>query len=390
MLPASMSAEAAVVSHPVALLALVLAVVAGARLLEQRIAWVQTISSAVVCTLLGILFANIGVIPQASPVYDGVNAYAVPYAIVLVILGSDLRDLGRAGRPIVVAFALATAGSFAGSLMATLALGAMVGPEAWKLAGQFAASFTGGGMNFVAVGRALDTSADTFAAASVVNSLSTVPWMLAQVGLYRVLVRFYRPLPASMPVTTAEDIQAIRDRWDRATLTITDLAVLGALPLVVLWASEQLSPLLPGFPLVLWQTTLALVLAQVPAIRRLEGAPMLSYFALHLFFVVIGTSAVFSALAGQGPLLAAYMTSIIALHAVVAYGLGALARLDLASITIASQAAVGGPGSALALAMTMRWPALVTPGIIVGIFGYAVGNYVGVACAFVVRALVTR
>jgi stress-induced morphogen len=62
------------------------------------------------------------------------------------------------------------------------------------------------------------------AAASVVNSLSTVPWMLAQVGLYRVLVRFYRPLPASMPVTTAEDIQAIRDRWDRATLTITDLA----------------------------------------------------------------------------------------------------------------------------------------------------------------------
>ena len=46
----------------------------------------------------------------------------------------------------------------------------------------------------------------------------------------------------------------------------TDLAVLGALPLVVLWASEQLSPLLPGFPLVLWQTTLALVLAQVPVI----------------------------------------------------------------------------------------------------------------------------
>jgi uncharacterized membrane protein len=385
-----MTPDAALVSHPVALLALVLTVVAAARLLEQRLAWVQTISSAVVCTLIGMLFANGGVIPQASPVYDGVNAYAVPYAIVLVILGSDLRDLGRAGRPMVAAFLLATAGSFGGSLVATLAFAGMVGPEAWKLAGQFAASFTGGGMNFVAVGRGLETSADTFTAASVVNSLSTVPWMLAQVGLYRLLVRFYQPLPTAMPATTAEEIQAIRDRWDRATLTITHLAVLGALPLVVLWASERLAPLLPGFPLVLWQTTLALVLAQVPAVRRLAGAPMLSYFALHLFFVVIGTSAVFSALAGQGPMLAAYMASIIALHGVVVYGLGALARLDLASLTIASQAAVGGPGSALALAMTMRWPALVTPGIILGIFGYAIGNYVGVACAYLVRALVTR
>ena len=59
----------------------------------------------------------------------------------------------------------------------------------------------------------------------------------------------------------------------------------------------------------------------------------------------------------------------------------------LLPITIASQAAVGGPGSALALSMSMKWPSLVPPGIIVGIFGYAIGNYVGFACAYVTRAL---
>jgi uncharacterized membrane protein len=64
-----------------------------------------------------------------------------------------------------------------------------------------------------------------------------------------------------------------------------------------------------------------------------------------------------------------------------------LLRRDLATITIASQAAVGGPGSALALSMSMKWPSLVTPGIIVGIFGYAMGNYIGFACAYVTRAL---
>jgi uncharacterized membrane protein len=114
---------------------------------------------------------------------------------------------------------------------------------------------------------------------------------------------------------------------------------------------------------------------------------VLSYFALHLFFVVIGTSAVFSALVGQGLVLFVYMIAIIVVHALVVYGAGWLLKLDLASLTIASQAAVGGPGSALALSMSMKWPGLVTPGIIVGIFGYAIGNYIGFACAYLTRAL---
>lgn len=375
------------IQHPVALMAFMLGVIAWSRWLEGRYAAVQKISSAVVCTLLGIVLANAGVIPHASPAYDGVNTFAIPYAIVLVILASDLRDLRTAGGVMVAGFALAAVGSFVGGLLGGLAFASWLGPETWKLSGQFSGAFVGGGMNFVAIGRGLDTEPTIFAAASVADNLSTVPWMLAQVALYRGLVRFYRPLPASMPEAGPDAADAIRQRWGRAEVTLSDLAVLGALPLAILWASERLSPLVPGFPLVLWQTTLALLLAQVPIVKRLGGAALLSYFALHLFFVVIGTSAVFSALVGQGLVIFVYMAAIIAVHAVIVYGTGWLLRFDLASLTIASQAAVGGPGSALALAMSMKWPGLVTPGIIVGIFGYALGNYVGFACAYLTRTL---
>ena len=375
------------IQHPVALMAFMLGVIACSRALEKRYIAVQKISSAVVCTLLGIVLSNLGVMPHASPAYEGVNTYAIPYAIVLVILASDLRDLRAAGGTMVVAFALAAVGSFAGGLAAGLMFASALGPETWKLSGQFAGAFVGGGMNFVAIGRGLQTEPTIFAAASVADNLSTVPWMLAQVALYRVLVRFYRPLPASMPEASDSAADQIRDRWAHADISVTDLAVLGALPLAILWASEQLAPLLPGFPPVLWQTTLALAVAQLPVVKRFSGTAVLSYFALHLFFVVIGTSAVFSALVGQGLILFIYMIAIIAIHALVVYGGGWLLRLDLASITIASQAAVGGPGSALALAMSMKWPGLVTPGIILGIFGYALGNYVGFACAYVTRSL---
>lgn len=376
------------IDDPVALTAFMFALIALARWLERTVAVVEKVSSAVVCTLLGIALSNLGVMPHASPAYEGVNTYAIPYAIVLVILASDLRDLRTAGCGMVVCYLLAAIGSFAGALATGLVFASRLGPETWKLSGQFAGSFVGGGMNFVAIGRGLDTEPSVFAAAAVANNLSTVPWMLAQVALFGLLARHYRAHAGHADPAEAERRSArIRDQWSHADLTIAGMAVLGALPLAIMWLSTQLSPLLPGFPLVLWQTTLALIAAQVPAIRRVNGTAVLSYFALHLFFVVIGTSAVIGELVRSGPLLLAFMIAIIAIHAAVVYGSGWILGHDLATITIASQAAVGGPGSALALSMSMKWPSLVTPGLIVGIFGYALGNYVGFACAYVLRGL---
>jgi len=245
----------------------------------------------------------------------------------------------------------------------------------------------GGGMNFAAVGRGLETEPSILAASTLINNLSTVPWMLAQVVLYRWLLPYFPGTARAAPNASPEAVAAVRDQWSRAQLEIRDLALLAATPLAVIWAAGQLAPVLPGFPAVLWQTTLAILLAQVPGFKGLRGAAMASYFALHLFFVAIGTASVVGELFRAGLPLVFFMLTVIAVHAVVVYGAGRMLGLDLGTVTIASQAAVGGPGSALALAMSMKWPALVTPGIIVGIFGYAIGNYVGFACAYLARAL---
>ncbi len=383
------------ISHPLALLAFMCLVVAFARGLERRFKAIEKISSAVVCTLLGIALSNLGIIPHESVINEAVYTYGVPYAIVLVILASNLRDLRVAGGPIVVCFILAVSGSFIGGLAAGLLFEAWIGPETWKVAGQFAGAFAGGGMNFAAVGRGLETSPSLFAASAVVDNLSTVPWMLTQVGLTVVLARFYpklgegwlAPKQVEPAAQDSGDDDDVRRAWTTTELSITDLSILVALPLGGLWLAERLSPLLPGFPQVLWLTTMAIALAQVPAIRRLKGAAVLSYFALHLFFIVIGASSIVSEVVSAGVSLFGFMIFIIVIHAVVVYGVGWLLRFDLPTIALASQSAIGGPGSSLALAMSMKWKTLVTPSIIVGIFGYALGNYLGFACAYLVQAL---
>lgn len=393
------------ISQPLLLLAFLLLLVAAAREAEERYAPIRKISSAVVCTLLGILLANLGVIPRGGEFLGSVSRYAIPYAIVLFVLSTRLADLRRAGPRMVIGFGLAGFATFCGAVGASLLFAGTLGPETWKLGGTFAGAFWGGGLNFAAVGQGLEMTDSLFAGAFVVDNLSTVPWMLAQVALASALAAVFRrrsgaaaaPAPAAADTAGGgkddrkddgdAEADALRRTWTEGELGITHLAVLAALPLLALAAAGLLSRALPGVPEVLWLTTIALVLGQVPAIQRLRGSAMLSYFALHLFFLVIGSASDVREVVAAGPWLFLYMISIITVHAAVIYGVGWLARFDLATITLSSQAAVGGPGSALALGMALRWRERIAPAVIVGIFGYGFGNYLGFATAWLLQGM---
>jgi uncharacterized membrane protein len=208
--------------------------------------------------------------------------------------------------------------------------------------------------------------------------------MIAQLVLAARLARFYLKPKVWVHVGPQEDP---RKYWTSSTVRLRDLAILSALPLGAMWITSYLSSRFPSVPEVIWLTSIALIFAQMPFARTLKGAAVLAYFALHLFFVVIGTNSNISEVIKAGPPIVLYMVLIIVIHALVVYGGGWLLKMDLPSLTIASQAAIGGPDSALAIAMAMKWSDLVTPGIIVGIFGYAVGNYSGFICAALLQSI---
>ena len=377
------------IAQPLLLLAFLLLIIAAARQAEERFPVIQKISSAVVCTLLGILLANIGLIPRGGEFMGSLSRYAIPYAIVLFVLSTRLADLKSAGPRMVFGFGLAGFGTFIGAFTASLLFAGLLGPETWKLGGTFAGAFWGGGLNFAAVGQGLEMTPSLFAGAFVVDNLSTVPWMLGQVALASALAGvFLRRAKADVvDEDTDVDTDAIRRTWTEGKISITHLAILGAIPLLALSAAGLFSTFLPGIPEVLWLTTIALVLGQIPAIQRLRGSAMLSYFALHLFFIVIGAGSDVREVIAAGPWLFFYMILIILIHAAVLYGIGWLARLDLATITLSSQAAVGGPGSALALGMALKWKHKIAPAVIMGIFGYGFGNYLGFGTAYLLRGV---
>jgi uncharacterized membrane protein len=77
----------------------------------------------------------------------------------------------------------------------------------------------------------------------------------------------------------------------------------------------------------------------------------------------------------------------VAVHGLVIFGLGRLAGLELSTLAVASQANIGGPASAMALASARGYASKLLPGVAVGLLGYALGNYFGYFIAQVMRAV---
>ena len=106
-----------------------------------------------------------------------------------------------------------------------------------------------------------------------------------------------------------------------------------------------------------------------------------------MFLSTNGAQSVIANILAVGPSVLYFAVGTVALHGISLFGLGMLFRIDMPTLVVASQANVGGPSSALALATARGYTTRLLPGVAVGLLGYAVGNYAGFGVAALVRAL---
>ena len=368
------------ITSPLLLAALLASMVAIAFFLERAFSWAQKVGASLLIIALGAALANAGLIPRSSEVYDVLSGPVTSLAIVWLLLGVQLRDLRAAGPPMLKAFSVGVVGSAIGAIAAAASLASVFPENAWRLAGVMTGTYSGGSLNFVGVGRAVALPESLFAAATAADNLVTALWMGATLVLPLWLARYYPTRVAD------EDAVAADNSFESAELRISDLALLLALGLFLVWLTDWASAWLPG-PSVVWLTTAALLVAQLPLVQRLRGALVLGVLALNFFFVVIGAGSRIADILVVGPEILYLTLAVVAVHGVVIYGLGRVLRIDVQTISVASQAAIGGPSTAIALTTARRWHDLMLPGAAVGLLGYAVGTYAGLAVAALMRAL---
>ena len=346
--------------------------------------------TALLVIVLTAIVANLGLIPAStvgSPVYDGVFEYVAPLAIFWLLLQVSIRDILKAGTPMLVMFLIGAMGTLVGVLVGMWAINGSesIGEQYRAIGGMFTGTYIGGSVNFSALALHYGVARDgvLYGATTAVDNIMTAVWMVVTIAVPRAL-RGVWPRPSRAPIEKPADKASNRGDDDTETVRPLDLALILAVGATALWLSDHLAAYLAKrelpVPSILILTTVALILGQIPAVARLRGSRLMGMFAVYLFLATIGAFCDFAAL-GEirelGTTLLIFVTVVVAIHGVITFGMGALLRLDPDVVAVASQANIGGGTSALALARSLERTDLVLPAILVGSLGYGVGTYLG-------------
>ena len=386
------------IESPLALATTIAAATALAFWLDYRVPALGKVGASMLALIFGAILSNTGLVPVTSGVYDAVFGPVTSVAIAWLLLSVNLRDLRKAGPRMIGAFGVAVTGTVLGAFVAAAVYGAHFGEDTMRMAGALTGTYSGGSVNFVSVGRELGLSGALFAGLNAADAVVTGLWLAATLVLPIWIGRFYAPVrggddetasptaetDSTTPATESER-HARHPYFAREGLSALSIANLVAAGLILVFVSEWLGEVWPAVPSILWLTTLALALGHSPLFRDARGAMQLGSVGLHFFFVLIGIVSRWSEIAAVGVEVFLFTLIVVAVHAVFVLGVGRLLRLDIGTVAVASQAAVGGPSSALAVAISRQWRHLVLPGVVVGLLGYAVGTYLGFSVAAVLR-----
>lgn len=360
-------------------------VIAAAGFLMEKTRIGALLTGAVWAILFAIIASNIGLIPHDSPGYGFVFDYFMPLLIPLFLMKADLKKIFFETGRMTLAFLLATLGTVVGAVVAFSLID--IGPNQAAAAGTFTATYIGGSVNYAALvdltGLRVEDPSFVSAATAVDNLFSGVFLAMLAVlpGLHWVAKHF-------VARDHSQVNEVIDDDAGEGKATAATLVYAASFALVVLVLGDMLTGLAAaqfGEDATKWRYAIITVLALIPAtafpktMASLHGGYEIGIGLSFVFFAAIAAGANVMGLVQSAPVLIALIGILLTVHAVITFGLGSLLKFSLPELITASNAAILGATTAPALAAAKGWKDLVTPGVLVGVFGYAIGTLIATA-----------
>lgn len=366
--------------------------------LEQKYDWASKISGAIIALVGAMVLSNLKVIPTESPVYDQVWSYVVPLAIALLLYQCNIKKIWKESGRLLIIFLISSVGTMTGSVLGFLALQKLI-PNLYMVAAMMSASYIGGGVNFAAMSGAFEVPGDLVSAAVVADNLLMALYFFVLISVPSIAFfrkHFEHPHVdefESMEVKSGET--AASSYWSGKDISLKDIAFAIASAFIIVAVSVQLAGLLasiiptsnPLFSMLntlfgnqyLIITTITMLLATfIPKFfAEIKGAQEIGTFLIYLFFVVIGVPASIGLIIQKSPLLLLYCVVMVVINMIITFTGAKIFKFTLEEAILASNANIGGPTTAAAMAISKGWTKLVGPILIVGTLGYIVGNYFG-------------
>ncbi|MBQ7210590.1 MAG: DUF819 family protein [Paludibacteraceae bacterium] len=368
----------------------------------KRWTWMQKIGTVVAAYVVGIVFALTGFVHFEPDTAEALTfgklqstlmSVAVPLAIPLMLFNCDFKLWTKALPK--------TLWSLVGGICAVVA--AVISgyfifrtpqvPEFNKVAAMMTGIYTGGTMNFNAIGASLGVDKTVMAIVLAFEMVFTTPYILFIIGGgYKV---FRRILPyeditrkgrADENIGT-KDVENYRDMFSRKNvggmfaglaLSILFLAIGAGLALLITGTLNELV-------VILTITTLSIIASFFKKVRELPKTFELGMFFILIFSVIVASLFDIHSVNGGSLMIGMFVLWVMLVAAVLHLLFCRIAKVSGDLFCVSQVALLCSPPFVPPVVGAMKNKKVLISGIVIGLIGYAIGTYLGVMIALVLQ-----
>ncbi|WP_417445178.1 DUF819 domain-containing protein [Joostella sp.] len=377
----------------------------------------KIVPSVLMCYLLPSLFNSFGVISdETSNLYYVASRYLLPASLVLMTLSIDLKAVFNLGPKALIMFFTGTIGIVIGGPLAILLISAIspetvggVGPDAvWRGLATLAGSWIGGGANQAAMLEIFKYNPEKYGGMVLVDIVVANLWMaivLLGVGKSDKIDKWLKADNSAID-DLKNKMKAFAEKVTR-TPTLTDYMMILSIAFVAVGiahfgannisdfltsnfdaVSDKKSALSSFGSQFFWMITIATLIGislSFTKFKNYEGAGASKFGSICIYILVatIGMKMdIFKIF--ENPGLIAIGLVWMTIHAVLLIIVAKIIKAPYFFLAVGSQANVGGAASAPVVAAEFH-PSLATVGVLLAVFGYAVGTYGAIFCAYLME-----
>ena len=353
---------------------------------ERHYRWAKAVGAALICLVGGMVLSSIGLMPSASSAYDVIWSMVTPLAVPLVLFAADLRKILKESGKMLFMFLIACCGTMLGAVIASCIFHNQIA-EIWKPAAMLTGSQTGGSVNVVVMAEVWDITGSFFDAIYVADILTFTFTLFTLVMLPSIaILRKKYGTMYDKPVMDAHDLESTDTRMDTFQIGMalaTSFAIVAVSVAIANFVNAHtdvfiLQQLFGQKYLIITLITVILATCFPKYFSRMPGAQELGIFFMFIFFVAVSIEADMKQVLAVGPWLILFSFVIFIGILFVTLLFGKIFKFKIEEISVAANAALGGPTTAAASAAARGYRELVTPAVLVGTLGYVIGNYFGV------------
>ena len=363
--------------------------------LAQKYSLIHRIGSVVICYAVGLLIGNIGILPENSQEFqDVITTIAIPLAIPLMLFSLDARSWFKMAPKTMLSLILGLV-----SMLVMIFLGYFLFKkninEIWKVSGLLVGVYSGGTPNIAAIKMVLNVDPDTYILTHTYDLIIGAFLLLFLItGAQRFFLLFMKPyryqedrIENSKTFGILEDFESYSGIFNRPVF----LPLLKAIgfSIFIFGIGGGLSLIVPENAkmavVILCITTLGILASLLPFVNKIGKTFQTGMYLILIFCLVVASMADISKFnLSSMPLFIYIFIAVIGslfLHAI----LSAIFKINVDDFLVTTTALAMSPAFVPVIAAALKNKKVIIPGLVVGIIGYAVGNYLGVFVATVLK-----